>query len=184
MGIPSVLKTSTPKMGKPKGFKWHYNKQFFFIKGAIYGVGVGVSSGWLQVRQYLSPVGSVIMTSGFASRLSVWPGFGKSCVVLSTQTFCTVLSKIFGSVPEIKYSNLTGHRSGVPSGGGIRPDVEQTAFCTTLLGLGRNSSGLSFKSCVIILCQIGAAPVIPLAKPFIWELSLLPTHVATTKDGV
>src|SRR6266516_2557204 len=36
----------------------------------------------------------------------------------------------------------------------------------------------------MISCQMGAAPVIPDAMPLMRELSLFPTHAATTYEGV
>ena len=129
-------------------------------------------------------MGSVTKTASLSSTLSVSPGFAKSFVVVSIQALCVPKSTFVGSAPLIKYSKRVGHLFGLPSGGGKRPEVEQILFCITLTGRTSGSCGLSSKRLVIILFQIGAAPVMPEARFPIGLLSLFPTQEETTKDGV
>src|SRR5260370_11688822 len=81
----------------------------------------------------------------------------------------------------MKYSYFMGQLFG---SFGNNPDGEQTAFWITSLGRARVSFGLFCNKCSMISCQIGAAPVMPEAIELMRELSLFPTHVATTYEGV
>src|SRR3990167_6298270 len=87
-------------------------------------------------------------------------------------------------MPRIKYSNIVGQRPSVPSGGATCPVSVQTCFPITLSGFCGNCGAVSSSTFSISACQIGAAPVIPETIPLIGLLSLFPTHVATTREGV
>lgn len=59
------------------------------------------------------------------------------------------------------------------------PVKVQTEACTSPSGTSHGLLSLSLRSNVIILFQIGVAPVIPEAMADMGVLSLFPTHVAT-----
>src|SRR3990167_8543669 len=97
---------------------------------------------------------------------------------LASKFFCTKQSRV-GSVPVMKNSLLFGKsRQGSP------PPKASIINAVTLPGLENSSEDLPDKTSVIILCQIGVAPVTPEAIcGFIGELSLLPTQTPTTYEG-
>src|SRR3989344_8825591 len=98
---------------------------------------------------------------------------------LPSKFFCARQSRV-GSVPLIKNSLLFGKsRQGSP------PPKASIIKAVTLSGLENSSDDLPDKTSLMMLRQIGVAPVTPEAIcGFIGELSLLPTHTPTTYDGV
>ena len=92
---------------------------------------------------------------------------------------CSGEQWVFGSVPEIKYSGLVGQSLQVSW-----PVRVQISTLTILAGGVKVWVGWSCKSKVMILFQIGEAPVMPEATWDMGELSLLPTQTAVKKLGV
>src|SRR5574341_562145 len=124
-----------------------------------YLINATLPSGCGQSRHHVDMVSEMTMCS-CDSTLSVCPGAAKSPVALSISTDCLSASRAAGMVPLMKYSKRVAQPLSSPSGfGGKSPETVHTCAPTTPSGCLGQTSDVFCRTFLMILFQMGAAPV-------------------------